>query len=108
MLTIYRNYDHDNFPQKWVPVGFQYLQVAMNLALFFQGYMDMSRYLITGLKPRFLLMYLPLYFNVRTWNFRFRQQVSQIDLVVNWNQMKDDNISRHLRVMNRNGDVEWV
>ena len=68
----------------------------------------MSKYLITGVKPKLLLMYLPIYFTLRSWTMKFRQQVSQIDLVINWNQMKDDNISRHLRVMNRNGDVEWV
>jgi len=41
-------------------------------------------------------------------DFNWRCQIVQVDLVINWKQFREDNICRHLRIVNRSGDVEWV
>lgn len=37
-----------------------------------------------------------------------RDEIAQIDLVINWKQLKGDNICRHLRITNRLGEERWV
>jgi hypothetical protein len=62
-------------------------------------------------KDAFAMLYFPIIILSQTapkWRFSFRQQIKQIDLVINWSQLKSDNISRHIRITNRLGQQEWV
>ena len=37
-----------------------------------------------------------------------RKHICQIDLVINWGELKEDYLCRHLRITNKLGEVEWV
>ena len=44
----------------------------------------------------------------KTYHMSWRQEIVKIELVLNWKQVQNDHISRHLRVTNRKGDVDWI
>lgn len=57
-------------------------------------------------KDAFAMIYFPILIFSGTMPkslFNFRLQIKQIDLVINWNQLKSDNVSRHIRITNRLG-----
>lgn len=54
-------------------------------------------------------MALPWIHRIWPWSFdRLSNQIVQVDLVLNWAEVKEDFVCRHLRLTNRLGQQEYV
>ena len=54
-------------------------------------------------------MALPWLHRIWPWTFeRLSNQIVQVDLVMNWAELKEDFVCRHLRLTNRLGQEEFV